>query len=98
MTDIKRILVDICEFSRLAEYNDITAVFQQHYQDIKNSIVTIVDNSYEGLINYLNEGKLGKIVFNFNCIVIYLMNVISGQLHNIEIDDLILLLKQYFIF
>ena len=95
MTDIKRILVDICEFSRLAEYNDITAVFQQHYQDIKNSIVTLVDNSYEGLINHLNEGKLGKIVFNFNCIVIYLMNVISGQLHNIEIDDLILLLKQY---
>jgi hypothetical protein len=73
----------------------MNAVFQEHYQDIKNAITSIVDNSYEGLVNHLNKGKLGKIVVNFNCILIYLMNIISGQLHTIEIDDLIALLKQY---
>ena len=95
ISEVKRILIEICEFSRLAEYNDMNAVFQEHYQDIKNAITSIVDNSYEGLVNHLNKGKLGKIVVNFNCILIYLMNIISGQLHTIEIDDLIALLKQY---
>ena len=86
-------LIEICKYSRLDEYNDMNAVFQKHYQDIKNSVEFIEDNSYKGLINHLKEGKLGNIVVNFNCILIYLLNIISNRMHKIEIDDLIILLE-----
>ena len=72
----------------------MNAVFQSHYQEIKNSIVFIVDNSLQGLINHLNEGKLGKVSLHFNCILLYLLNIVSNQMHQIEIGDLILLLKE----
>ena len=94
ISDVKNQLKQICNLSRLAEYNDINAVFQSHYQEIKNSIVFIVDNSLQGLINHLNEGKLGKVSLHFNCILLYLLNIVSNQMHQIEIGDLILLLKE----
>ena len=87
-------LKQICILSRLAEYNDMNAVFQTHYQEIKNSIVFIDDNSYLGLINHLNEGKLGKVSLHFNCILLYLLNIVSNNMHQIEIEDLIILLKE----
>ena len=94
ISEIIKQLIDICEYSRLAEYNDMNAVFQSHYQEIKNSITSIVDNSYQGLINHINEGRLGKIALHFNCILVYLLNLVSNRMHLIEIQDLIILLKE----
>ena len=94
ITIIKHTLFDICKFSRLDEYNDMNAVYQRHYQDIRNAIISIQDFSLEGLINHLKEGKLGNIIINFNCILIYLLNIISDKMHKIEIEDLIYLLKR----
>ena len=87
-------LNQICHLSRLAEYNDMNAVFQCHYQEIKNSIVFIDDNSHLGLINHLNEGKLGKVSLHFNCILLYLLNIVSNNMHQFEIEELIIMLKQ----
>ena len=94
ISEIIKQLIDICEYSRLAEYNDMNAVFQSHYQEIKNSITSIEDNSYQGLINHINEGRLGKIALHFNCILVYLLNLVSNRMHKIEIEDLIILLKE----
>ena len=94
ITYIEKNLFDICEFSRLAEFNDMNIVFQNHYGDIKNAIISIVDNSYEGLVNHLKEGKFGRIEIHFNCVLLYLLNIVSNIMHRIEIDDLIILLKE----
>jgi len=94
ITNLVLNLFDICEYSRLAEFNDMNIVFQNHYGDIKNAIISIVDNSYEGLVNHIKEGKLGRIKIHFNCVLLYLLNIISNVMHKIEIDDLIILLKE----
>ena len=72
----------------------MNAVFQSHYQEIKNSIVFITDNSYTGLIKHIKEGKLGKVTLHFNCILLYLLNIVSNGMHQEEIEDLIILLKK----
>ena len=94
ISDIISQLKQICKRSRLAEYNDMNAVFQSHYQEIKNSIVFITDNSYTGLIKHIKEGKLGKVTLHFNCILLYLLNIVSNGMHQEEIEDLIILLKK----
>ena len=94
ITDLENNLLKICKLSRLAENNEISDVFQRHYQDIHNSIITIHNFSFEGLINHLKEGKFGNIIVNFNCILIYLLDIISSRMHKIEIDNLIILLKR----
>ena len=78
----------------MAEFNDMNIVFQNHYGDIKNAIISIVDNSYECLVNHLKEGKFGRIEIHFNCVLLYLLNIVSNIMHRIEIDDLIILLKE----
>ena len=92
-SELKNNLIEICEFSRLAEYSEITAVFQKHFQDIKNAIISITDFSFEGLINHLNKGNFGNIIINYNSILIYILNLISDKMHKIEIDALIFLFK-----
>ena len=93
MSALEHDLIEICNFSRVAEFNDMNALFQSHYQNIKNAILSINDHSHEGLINHLNEGKLGKIQIHFNCILIYILNLISNKMHKTEISFLILRLK-----
>ena len=92
-TELKNNLIEICKFSRLAEYSEIAAVFQKHFQDIKNAIISIDDYTFEGIINHLKKGNFGNIIINYNCILIYILNIISDKMHKIEIDDLILLFK-----
>ena len=94
ITDIKNNLIEICLFYKADEYNDMNVVFQKHYQEIQNAITSIEDFSFEGIIAHLKEGKLGKVVAVFNCVLIYLLHIISNRMHKIEVDDLISLLKQ----
>ena len=96
ISDVKNQLKQICNLSRLAEYNDMNAVFQSHYQEIKNSIVFIVDNSLQGLINHLNEGKLGKVSLHFNCILLLKENLSTTLIVTIFLYVILIILVRLF--
>ena len=90
--NIKEKLIKICETSRLTETNDIITSLQRHYQLIKNGIVSITDFSYEGIINHVNSGVLGEITVFFNCILIYVLEVMNNRPHKNGVDNLLALL------
>ena len=87
----------ICSRSGIDLYNDITAAFANHYQAVLQAITEIHDFSYEGLVNHLKEGYLGKIYLTFNFILMYITDIINVKLHKVEYDNLLEVLSEYLI-
>ena len=46
-------LIQLCEKSRITESNDFRSVFERHFQNIKNGILSVEDYSYNGLLNII---------------------------------------------
>ena len=86
--NIKEILIEICKETRVDESNDIISAFEYHFQYNRNNILYLTDFSYEGLINHINSGIPGKITVFFNCIIIYVLNIINVQPLEIAINKL----------
>ena len=84
----KENLIKICQKTRIDESNDIISAFEYHFQYIKNGIISIKDFSYEGLINQINTGILGKITVFFNCVLIYVLEITNNQPHQLSIDKI----------
>ena len=73
-------LIQFCEKSRITESNDFRSVFEMHFQNIKNGILSIDDFSYSGLLNIImNQGILSKSSVFFNIIVIYILEITNSE-------------------
>ena len=92
--DIKKNLVKICEKSRLTESNDIIAAFERHFQLIKNGILLVNDFSEEGLINHIKTGSLGQVSIFFNCIILYVLEVVVTLPNKMSLNNILNLLKK----
>jgi hypothetical protein len=78
--NITEILIDICEKSRITQSNDFRSVFEKHFQNIKNGILSIQDYSYNGLLNIImNQGILSKSSVFFNIVVIYILEITNSE-------------------
>ena len=67
---------------------------QKHYQTVKNGVISINDFSYNGLIEHIKTGNIGKATAFFNCILIYVIEVINNQPHKKGIDNILNLLNR----
>ena len=106
----KEKLKKICKKSRIDESNDILSLFEYHFQNIKNAILSISDFTYQGLINHINSGMIGKISVFFNCMIIYLLEFTNNNPHkkainflnyllnrNIIITEIIFIIPEFFV-
>ena len=84
----------LCKRSGIDTYNDISVVYESHYQKVIYSIISIVDFSYDGLLNHLKEGLFGEIYLNFCLILMYITDIINVKLHKEEYDNLLGVLSQ----
>lgn len=82
-------MLHVCENSRIDYYNDLTYVYETIYQTVRHAVISINDFSYEGLINHLKKGFLGKIYMNFNLVLMYITDIINVKLHKVEYDNLL---------
>ena len=80
--NIKKELIKLCNNTKITESNEVRAVFERHIQYIKNGLTSIDDYSYEGLIEHLKKGYLGKVSIFFNFIIIYLFEVLFSVPHS----------------
>jgi len=72
-------LIQLCEKSRITESNDFRSVFERHFQNIKNGILSVEDYSYNGLLNIIMvQGILSKSSVFFNTIVIYILEITNS--------------------
>ena len=92
--NLKHKLIKLCENSRFFESNDIITALQKHYQTVKNGVISISDFSYSGLIEHIKTGNVGRATIFFNCILIYVIEVINNQPHKKGIDNLLNLLNR----
>jgi len=73
-------LIQFCEKSRITESNDFRSVFERHFQNIKNGVLSIDDFSYKGLLKIIMEqGILSKSSVFFNIIVIYILEITNSE-------------------
>ena len=91
--DLKQKIFKICDDSEIDLNNEMTEVFQYHYQLIRHAITSINNFTYEGLLEHLNIGPLGEIYINFNLILIHIMDIINVKFHKIECDNLMVVLE-----
>ena len=82
-------MLHVCESSHIDYYNDLTYVYETIYQTVRHAVISINDFSYEGLINHLKKGFLGKIYMNFNLVLMYITDIINVKLHKVEYDNLL---------
>ena len=92
--NLKHKLIKLCQNSRFFESNDIITALQKHYQTVKNGVISISDFSYNGLIEHIKTGNIGRATIFFNCILIYVIEVINNQPHKNGIDNLLNLLNR----
>ena len=88
LNKINNNLVKMCEKVGIDESKDILSVFEYHFQFIKNAILSIDDFSYKGLVDHINTGKLGKITVFFNCVLIYILDILNNFPNNEAIRKL----------
>ena len=87
-------LIRFCENSRITESNDFRSVFERHFQNIKNGILSINDFSYSGLLNIImEEGLLSRASAFFNMIVIYVLEITNSEPCKKSIKKLLIRLK-----
>ena len=78
--NITQNLIQFCEKSRITESNDFRSVFERHFQNIKNGVLSIDDFSYSGLLKIIMEqGILSKSSIFFNVIVIYILEITNSE-------------------
>ena len=92
--DLKDNLIVMCNSSRIAESVDSRAVFERHFQYIKNGLIIIDDFTYDGLMKHLKEGTFGKISYFFINIIIYLLEILYAKPHHNAIIQIINLLNK----
>ena len=88
LNNTKENLIKFCNKTKIDEANDILSAFECHFQTIKNGIISINDFSYDGLINQINSGVLGKITAFFNCVIIYVLEISINNPHNLAKDNI----------
>jgi len=88
-------LIQFCEKSRITESNDFRSVFERHFQNIKNGVLSIDDFSYNGLLKIIMEqGILSKSSVFFNIIVIYILEITNSEPCKNSIKKLLSRLKK----
>ena len=81
-------LIKLCERSGIEDSKDIFSAFEYHYQFLKNAMLSINDFSFDGLVEHLKKGLPGQIKVFFNCILIYILDVINNLPHDIARNKL----------
>jgi hypothetical protein len=93
--NISEKLIQICNNTGITESNDPTTVFERHFQDIKNGLVSIDDFTLGGLMKHLKSRIIGKVSLSFNIILIYLLEILYSKPHKYAISQLLRKLKVY---
>ena len=89
-------LIYLCEKSRITESNDFRSVFERHFQNIKNGILSIENYSYNGLLNIImDQGIISKSSVFFNTIVIYILEITNIEPCKNSIKILLIRLKNF---
>ena len=96
-TNIKERLIKICNNSKIAESIDSRAVFERHFQYIKNGLLSIDNFTYDGLMDHLKSGNLGEISFFFNIIIVFFIEILFSKPHQTSITNMLNLLSQYIV-
>ena len=91
--DIQKKLTNMCINFIGMDSDKALYIIQNHFQYIKNGIITIDNFSYDGLISHLKAGYIGRSSLFFNTIVTNLINIIYSKRHRIAIERLLKLLK-----
>ena len=68
-------------------------LIENHFQYIKNGIINLDDNSYEGIISHLKDGYLGRISLFFNIIMTLLIEIIYYKRHRRAVQVMMKILK-----
>ena len=92
--NLKYKLIKLCENSRFFESNDTITALQKHFQTVKNGVISINNFTYSGLIEHIKTGNIGRATIFFNCILIYVIEVINNQPHKNSIKNLLNLLNR----
>ena len=91
-------LIKVCKNERFFESNKIISIFEYHFQNIKNAILSLKDFSFRGLASHItSEIYAGKIYIFFNCILIYVLDFVFNKPNNISINIFYSSLKKYLI-
>ena len=91
-------LIKVCKNERFFESNKIISIFEYHFQNIKNAILSLKDFSFRGLASHItSEIYAGKINIFFNCILIYVLDFVFNKPNNISINIFYSSLKKYLI-
>jgi hypothetical protein len=72
-------LIKLCEFLRITDSKDFRSVFERHFQNIKNGMLSMNNFSYQGRIDHIiNDGTLSNISLFFNSIIIYIIELTNN--------------------
>ena len=67
-------LIKICELSGITETNDFRTTFDNFVQLTRNGIISLIDYSYQGILEHLiNGGTLPKLSLYFNIFIISIL-------------------------
>ena len=88
-------MFSLCKSSGIDTFNDISVAYENYYQKVMHSILSIHDFSYNGLLNHLKERFFGEIYLYFCLILMYITDIINVKLHKEEYDNLLGVLSKY---
>ena len=94
ITEIKDKLIELCIFSRIEESGDSKGVFERHFQYIINEIISIKNTTYNGLIQHIKKGNMGKIIFFYSNVIIFLSEIIFHKPNKKTINNVLALLSK----
>jgi hypothetical protein len=89
----KKKLTDICINMHVADSKDIKTIYERHFQFIKNGMLSLIDFSFDGLNNNLNNLSIGRSTFFFLTTTINLIEVTTSRPHINSIKKILELLS-----
>ena len=86
--NLKERLADLCVVSNFNEFKNLKTIFEQHFQFIKNGMISLTDFSYKGINKNIENTLVGRITFFFFSITIFIIEVSIGIPHKESINKL----------
>ena len=93
--NVQKKLTNMCINFIGLDSNKSLYLIENHFQYIKNGIINLDDNSYEGIISHLKQGYLGRISLFFNTIMTFLINILYYKTHKAAIEGIIIILERH---
>ena len=94
ITEIEDKLIELCINSKIEESEDSKNVFERHFQYIINEIISIKDTTYNGLIQHIKKGNMGRIAFFYSNVIIFLCEIIFHKPNKKTLNNFLALLSK----